>query len=140
MTRRTSLITLGIGLAAAGVGAVAGVAAERLAVGRPVLRRLPQDEDEVPLGSLREVPLVVTSDDGTQLHVEVDEPEEPDPYGLTVVVSHGYALSLDSWHYQRLALRGACAPSGGTSAATAAPSAGRSARRPSTRSAPTWPP
>ena len=96
MTRRTSLITLGIGLAAAGVGAVAGVAAERLAVGRPVLRRLPQDEDEVPLGSLREVPVVVTSDDGTQLHVEVDEPEEPDPYGLTVVLSHGYALSLDS--------------------------------------------
>ncbi len=106
MTRRTSLLTLGIGLAAAGVGAVAGVAAERLAVGRPVLRRLPQDEDEVPLGSLREVPVVVTSDDGTQLHVEVDEPDGPDPYGLTVVLSHGYALSLDSWHYQRLALQG----------------------------------
>lgn len=106
MSRRTSLVTLGIGLAAAGVGAVAGVAAERLAVGRPVLRRLPQDEDEVALGSLREVPVVVTSDDGTQLHVEVDEPERPDPHGLTVVFSHGYALSLDSWHYQRLALQG----------------------------------
>ncbi|WP_460433618.1 alpha/beta fold hydrolase [Angustibacter speluncae] len=106
MSRRTSLVTLGIGLAAAGVGAVAGVAAERLAVGRPVLRRLPQDEDEVALGSLREVPVVVTSDDGTQLHVEVDEPEQPDPHGLTVVFSHGYALSLDSWHYQRLALQG----------------------------------
>jgi pimeloyl-ACP methyl ester carboxylesterase len=106
VSRRTSLVTLGIGLAAAGVGAVAGVAAERLAVGRPVLRRLPQDEDEVPLGSLREVPVVVTSDDGTQLHVEVDEPEQPDPFGLTVVASHGYALSLDSWHYQRLALQG----------------------------------
>lgn len=106
MSRRTSLVTLGIGLAAAGVGAVAGVAAERLAVGRPVLRRLPQDEDEVPLGSLREVPVVVTSDDGTQLHVEVDEPDQPDPHGLTVVFSHGYALNLDSWHYQRLALQG----------------------------------
>jgi pimeloyl-ACP methyl ester carboxylesterase len=99
-------VTLGIGLAAAGVGAVAGVAAERLAVGRPLVRRLPQDEDEVPLGSLREVPVVVTSDDGTQLHVEVDEPTEPDPHGLTVVFSHGYALNLDSWHYQRLALQG----------------------------------
>ena len=44
MTRRTSLITLGIGLAAAGVGAVAGVAAERLAEGNAwesqVLHRL----------------------------------------------------------------------------------------------------
>jgi pimeloyl-ACP methyl ester carboxylesterase len=37
------------------------------------------------------------------LHVEVDEaPESP----LTVVLSHGYSLNLDAWHYQRLALRG----------------------------------
>ncbi len=106
MSGRTSLISLGIGLAAAGVGAAAGVAAERFAVGRPVLRRPPQEGDEVPLGSLREVPLVLTADDGTQLHVEVDEPQEPDPDDLTVVFSHGYALNLDSWHYQRLALQG----------------------------------
>src|SRR5206468_6470710 len=59
---------------------------------------------------------------GTLLHVEVDELDEPDePEGadaappgsggrpeppVTVVFSHGYALSLDSWHYQRKALRG----------------------------------
>jgi pimeloyl-ACP methyl ester carboxylesterase len=106
MSRRTSLITLGLGLAAAGAGAAAGLAVERLAVGRPVLQRLPQDEDEVPLGSIREVPIEVVADDGTVLHVEVDEPEESDPDGLTVVFSHGYALNLDSWHYQRLALQG----------------------------------
>ncbi len=106
MSRRTSLVSLGLGLAAAGAGAAAGLAVERLAVGRPVLQRLPQDEDEVPLGSIREVPIEVAADDGTLLHVEVDEPTEPDPDGLTVVFSHGYALNLDSWHYQRLALQG----------------------------------
>ena len=26
--------------------------------------------------------------------------------GLTVIFAHGYALNLDSWHFQRLALRG----------------------------------
>lgn len=106
MSRRTSLISLGVGLTAAGVGAAVGLAAERLAVGRPVLRRFPTDDDDVPLGSLREVPVPVTAVDGTILHAEIDEPTHPDPTGLTVVFSHGYALNLDSWHYQRLALQG----------------------------------
>lgn len=45
----------------------------------------------------------VVADDGTLLHVEIDDlPGDP----LTVVFCHGYALNLDSWHYQRLALRG----------------------------------
>jgi pimeloyl-ACP methyl ester carboxylesterase len=106
VSRQTSLIGLGIGLAAAGVGAAVGLAAERLAVGRPIIRRFPHEDDEVPLGSLREVPLVVVTDDGTALHVEIDEPQRPDPDGLTVVFSHGYALNLDSWHFQRLSLQG----------------------------------
>jgi pimeloyl-ACP methyl ester carboxylesterase len=56
----------------------------------------------------------VTTDDGCALHVEVDEPDaeqaariargEQPP--LTVVLCHGYALSMDSWHFQRKALRG----------------------------------
>ncbi len=106
MSRRASLVGLGVGLAAAGVGAAVGLAAERLAVGRPVVRRLPQPDDDVPLGSLREVPITVLADDGTALHVEVDEPAEPDPTGLTVIFSHGYSLNLDSWHFQRLSMQG----------------------------------
>jgi pimeloyl-ACP methyl ester carboxylesterase len=39
--------------------------------------------------------------------VEVDEPEPGESVdGPTVVFVHGYALNLDSWHFQRAALRG----------------------------------
>lgn len=118
---RTSLVSLGIGLAAAGVGAAVGLAAERLAVGRPVIRRFPSEDDAIPLGSLRDVPVVVTADDGVRLHVEVDAVTTPaaedqptrararkasDQPELTVVFCHGYALNLDSWHFQRLSMQG----------------------------------
>jgi pimeloyl-ACP methyl ester carboxylesterase len=76
--------------------------------GRPV--------DEEGYGTLRSPGIQVEADDGTLLHVEIDELEEPADQRpsrrrrrekpLTVVFSHGYALSLDSWHYQRKALRG----------------------------------
>jgi pimeloyl-ACP methyl ester carboxylesterase len=119
-----------VGLAAAGVGAALGLAAERVAVGRPLLPGRGEDggaragealdgpgPDAVPFGSLRGQAHVVEADDGTLLHVEVDEPagggvtsptrargsrKRP----LTVVLCHGYALTSDSWHYQRKALRG----------------------------------
>jgi pimeloyl-ACP methyl ester carboxylesterase len=109
--RRAGLLSLGAGLAAAGAGAVLGLAAERLAVGRPLLstgddaRSGPFPEGE-PLGSIHAPAVQVEADDGTVLHVEVDEPDSPDPDGLTLVFSHGYCLSLDSWHFQRRALRG----------------------------------
>ena len=49
--------------------------------------------------------LVVVADDGTPLHVEVDEPTGgADPGRPTVVFSHGYTLSLRSWVLQRKAL------------------------------------
>lgn len=103
---RTAL-AVGIGLAATGIGAVIGLAAERATVAR-MLRGDAGDGDgrggPVP-GSLRGRPLVVHSG-GADLHVEVDEPEQPTAGAPTVVLSHGYALSLDAWHYQRLALRG----------------------------------
>jgi pimeloyl-ACP methyl ester carboxylesterase len=108
---RTGLLSLGVGLVAAGAGAALGLAAERIAVGRPLLAtgddaRSRGHRDGEPLGSLRGTPVPVTTDDGVALHVEVDEPEAPDPDGLTVVFSHGYCLSSDSWHFQRAALRG----------------------------------
>lgn len=111
---RVSLVALGVGLAAAGVGAVVGTAVERAAMGRSLVpgRRRDADggdldEDGAPYGSAHGDELEVRADDGTLLHVEVDEPDEPPAPGVpTIVFSHGYALTLDSWHYQRLALRG----------------------------------
>ncbi len=43
------------------------------------------------------------------LYVEVDEADPGSAgaaSGLTVIFAHGYALNLDSWHYQRRAMRG----------------------------------
>lgn len=103
------LLGLGVGLAAAGMGALIGLAAERMAVAR-VIRPGAAGEDPgdgrggPPLGSLRGEARIVLSG-SVPLHVEVDEPD-PDAVPITVVLSHGYALNLDSWHYQRLALRG----------------------------------
>ena len=49
----------------------------------------------------------IAADDGVVLHVEIDEcPEADGCAGLTIVFAHGYALNLDSWHFQRRALRG----------------------------------
>jgi pimeloyl-ACP methyl ester carboxylesterase len=113
------LVALGVGLAATGLGAVLGLATERAAVARMIR---PPDPAEggtdgrggPALGSLRGEPRLVLSgppDAQVPLHVEVDEPDHeldrPDlGPPLTVVLSHGYALTLDSWHYQRLSLRG----------------------------------
>lgn len=106
-----SLVALGIGVAATAAGAALGLAAERFAIARRL--RPPGREEAVddgrggpPLGSLRGEARIVLSGE-VPLHVEVDEPDEPQrPGDLTIVLSHGYALTLDSWHYQRLHLRG----------------------------------
>jgi len=86
------------GLAAG--AAVVGVRRQRRAIsGRP--------GDATPFGSLRSTPLTVVADDGVPLHVEVDEPDDAPTAGTpTVVFCHGYALTLDCWHFQRAALRG----------------------------------
>ncbi|MCR6032416.1 alpha/beta fold hydrolase [Nocardioides sp. zg-579] len=98
--RLTGAVLGAAGLAAA--GAAVGVTHRRRALTRrPGPGRA--DHPEVPLGSLRATPLTVVADDGVPLHVEVDEPAEPSD--LTVVLVHGFALSLDCWHYQRLHLR-----------------------------------
>ena len=48
----------------------------------------------------------VVSADGIRINVEVDEPELEAPHLPTIVFVHGVLCTLDSWHYQRLALRG----------------------------------
>ena len=84
----------------------AGVAAAGMAVGVARRRRVIARRgagDASALGSLRSRPITVVADDGVPLHVEVDECEGSP---LTVVFVHGYALSLDCWHFQRAAYRG----------------------------------
>ena len=117
--RRAGLAGAAIGVLAA--GAAAGVAIERLTVGRGMRKkaRLALDASG-PYGSLRGMPGTAYADDGTELSYEVDEVEADSdqaarrrrlfgrrtPAPVTVVFSHGYCLSQDSWHFQRAALRG----------------------------------
>ena len=62
------------------------------------LRRARTDRHPAP-----EAPDVVVADDGTRLHVEVDDvPGSP----VTVVFVHGFTASLEEFQLQREALRG----------------------------------
>lgn len=103
-----------IGIALGGVGAAAaaaiatGVTAER----RVVRTRRGAMAASDRLGTLHSDPVTVVCDDGLRLVAEVDEvspyagkPKKHD-HGPTLVFVHGYALSLDCWHYQREAFRG----------------------------------
>jgi pimeloyl-ACP methyl ester carboxylesterase len=119
--RATGIAGAAIGVIAA--GAAAGVAIERMTVGRGMRQKARLALDSTgPYGSLRGMPGKAYSDDGTELYYEVDEidPEavpsvaprrrrlfgRKAPAPVTVVFSHGYCLSQDSWHFQRAALRG----------------------------------
>ncbi|WP_282700756.1 alpha/beta hydrolase [Streptomyces sp. CC219B] len=117
--RATGIAGAAIGVVAA--GAAAGVAIERLTVGRGMRQKARLVLDSAgPYGSLRGMPGRARADDGTELYYEVDdvEPEggsaprrrrlfgRKAPAPVTVVFSHGYCLSQDSWHFQRAALRG----------------------------------
>lgn len=86
----------------AGAFVVAGVAASLLNGRQRHQRRVRRGED-VEFGSVHSPPQTVTATDGVILSVEVDEAEAPTP---TIVFVHGWLCTLDSWHYQRLALRG----------------------------------
>lgn len=99
-----SVATAGAAAAALAAGAAAGLVAERVVVGRSVRAR---GEPQFGFGTLHSPHRIVTADDGVQLYVEVDEagPRATWPQ-LTVIFCHGYALNLDSWHFQRESLRG----------------------------------
>lgn len=109
--------------AATGIGLLAGVAASALgatAAGygleerlvtkrRRADRRLPPE----PFFSLRSTGPDVATGDGLRLHTEIDEAapgesgDSPDgqTQPVTVVFVHGYALTLDCWHFQRAHFR-----------------------------------
>ncbi|SDP35982.1 Pimeloyl-ACP methyl ester carboxylesterase [Pedococcus dokdonensis] len=103
------LIGLGVGLAAAGAATAAGIAAGRVSKERHARLSV-----LAPAGAYAHTPdreLVVVADDGVPLHVEIDEPEPSAAAGPgepadkpTVVFSHGFCLSLESWVLQRKAL------------------------------------
>ena len=125
---------IAFGIAAAGVTAAAGYAADRLNRDRRLALALDATTEDPFHEEPDEVHTVVASD-GVQLHVEVDhpraqassgEPGEPgaaegaegetvdgqvggqvdDPAARpTIVLCHGYCLSLRSWVFQRRALR-----------------------------------
>lgn len=99
-----ALKVAGGGLIAAGAlasGAVAGALAERFLVSKPLREGdVTAFEADVP-----DHVLTVTASDGTALHVEIDDAEHGYD-DLTIVFAHGYALTLDSWHFQRADLRG----------------------------------
>ncbi|MDH6140828.1 MULTISPECIES: alpha/beta fold hydrolase [Kitasatospora] len=95
-----------IGLGVLAAGAAAGVAIERLTLGRARRRARQELDAAAPFGSLRGRPRKVAAADGTELYVEVDEPDEVVPGAPTVVFCHGYCLNQDSFHFQRAALRG----------------------------------
>lgn len=101
LARRIRRMAAGaVGVAA--VGTVAEVVRRQGAIGRRV-------SDETPFGSLRSPPVTIVADDGVPLRVEVDDVEAADgpaDLDLTVVFVHGYALSMDCWHFQRAAYRG----------------------------------
>ncbi len=93
--KRVGLVGAAVGTAGAlGVGAV--VAARRYAVGRDRLR--PDPDRGEPFGRLRGRPQTVVATDGVPLHVEIDGPRDAP---LTIVFSHGYCVTQDSWHFQR---------------------------------------
>ncbi|MEF9884815.1 alpha/beta fold hydrolase [Streptomyces sp. P9-A4] len=116
--RRAGFAGAAIGVLAA--GAAAGVAVERLTVGRSVRQKARLALDATgPYGGLRGTPGRALAEDSTVLYYEVDEVEDDtpparrrrlfgrkEPAPVTVVFSHGYCLNQDSWHFQRAALRG----------------------------------
>lgn len=109
-----------IGVAAATLGVAAGVAAG-IAADRAGKHRAAMEALETPelLDITPDEERVVLTDDGVPLHVEVDIPADSAareaaegttrhdrPEELpTVVLTHGYCLSLRCWVYQRRALK-----------------------------------
>ena len=89
----------------AGAFVAAGVAAKILNDKQHERRKLRRGED-VAFGSVHSVTQKVVSADGIRINVEVDEPDLEAPHLPTIVFVHGVLCTLDSWHYQRLALRG----------------------------------
>jgi pimeloyl-ACP methyl ester carboxylesterase len=98
-------------VAAAGVGTTAALATAGVVAERRIVRARKTSAAAVDrLGGLRGDVRPVVADDGVVLHAEVDElaPSgcRDSGDGITLLFVHGYALNLDSWHFQRQHFRG----------------------------------
>ncbi len=90
------------GVAALAMGGIAaGLELERRLVSRRIERTSQAELEQ--FFALRSDGPTVTTADGVVLHTEVDDGPADD---FTLVWVHGYALSLDNWHFQRQHFRG----------------------------------
>ena len=90
---------------AVGLVGAAAVTGATVRATRMLRRRATLAAGEAALGSLTGQVHQVVARDGLCLHVQVDEPAHPRPDAPTVVLTHGWGLTSQSWHYQRAALR-----------------------------------
>ena len=91
------------------VAGSAAAAAGGLLIGRR--RRKKVSDDPQPFGTVHGDVHEVKADDGLLLHAEVDEiapyrTAANSGHKATVVFVHGFSLTSDCWHFQRLAFRG----------------------------------
>ncbi|HEY3528111.1 MAG TPA: alpha/beta hydrolase [Nocardioides sp.] len=108
MSTTRKVLSVAGGITAGAVGVAAAGTAYRVARRRKVISRRGAG-DLTPFGSLHSTPITVATEDGVDLHVEIDEyaaKRRSSAPELTVVFVHGYSLTLDSWHFQRAAYRG----------------------------------
>lgn len=87
---------------AAAVGALAAGAALGVVAERSIFRGVTPPASPPPSPVVRGTHRTVLAADGVLLHVEIDESDVP----LTLIFVHGYALTLETFRYQRAALQG----------------------------------
>jgi len=83
-------------------GAVAAGAALGALAARSIFTAVARPTNQPVISQVVGSERTVMADDGVQLHVEIDEADSP----LTVVFVHGYALTLETFRFQRAALLG----------------------------------
>lgn len=116
--RPPTALSRGIGVVAgltalAAGGVAAGFELERRVVASRLRKPGAALEAQDAFFKLRGEVRHVVADDGVSLYAEIDPVESyPSPAGvtpnpeLTIVMVHGYALSMDCWHFQREHFRG----------------------------------
>src|SRR5581483_6348197 len=90
-----------LGLAAAIAGAAGAAVVGGRAAQRHAVRRVRSNADpfvDEPLGKLHTEGIEILASDGVPIHVEVDGDLDGE---LTIVFAHGFALCMDSFHFQR---------------------------------------
>ena len=97
MNRRRRAGLVGGIAGAVAVGAAAGLAAERYAIGRTRLAPDPEAGQDFFTHHTDRIRRVI-ADDGVPLHVEE---VGPDRAGVTLIFCHGYTQQAAVWHYQR---------------------------------------